>query len=243
MFDDDWEYEGNYRYTLVHDEDAMNPLRSWDHGVQFTSLAFDYHSNRGSIDIDDLSNTLAGASEVSIPDPEYWRERMDDDDFRDIQRGEFGVSEDDIVSIIWSMDMDAAAWVFIETGSDYTINVLTRDDWDAYPDGIACISWSAWSAMQMISMDDPKLRTLASRRRAEDMITSTIEEYNKYAMGDVYGYIIEKYHGDEYDPRDDDDEAMWGEFDSTWGLIGEDYAVSEVESAVKRLVSQHKEGA
>jgi len=36
---------------------------------------------------------------------------------------------------------------------------------------------------------------------------------------------------------------MWGEFDSTWGLIGEDYAVSEVESAVERLVSQHKEGA
>jgi hypothetical protein len=63
----------------------------------------------------------------------------------------------------------------------------------------------------------------------EQALTSEIEEYDRWARGDCYGFIINGPDGNEID-------------DSCWGFIGYEYALSEARETLQAYLSRrHKE--
>ena len=62
-----------------------------------------------------------------------------------------------------------------------------------------------------------------------EVLRSEIEEYNAWATGEVYGYIVE---------RSTTDAGGWEEVDSCWGHIGHTWAVEAATDALTEAV-QH----
>lgn len=72
--------------------------------------------------------------------------------------------------------------------------------------------------------------------RVESCLKGEIETMNQYLTGDVYGYRIYEYVGDEEDFQDEDlSTHSWEEIDSCWGYYGEKYCDDEAKAIVERL--------
>lgn len=57
-------------------------------------------------------------------------------------------------------------------------------------------------------------------------LDTDVDEYSTWAVGECYGYVIERAEHDDSDPLglDISDHADWEHVDSCWGMIGDEYA-------------------
>lgn len=98
-------------------------------------------------------------------------------------------------------------------------------------------AWSLWYVMP-----DKAAETTWT---PEKIIEAEIREYQAWAEGDVWGYVIEKSltwipkDGEVEDGDDLPDElTTWEHVDSCWGFVGREYA----EDAARREFEAHKKG-
>lgn len=77
-------------------------------------------------------------------------------------------------------------------------------------------------------------------RSPKEIIESEVEEYQSWAQGDVWSYIIEKRETWVPENRDESDSremSTWNMEDSCSGLIGYEYAREEATRAFSNFVS------
>jgi hypothetical protein len=90
-----------------------------------------------------------------------------------------------------------------------------------------------------VIFDQPSTRRVTGVAPADVAVALTVEmdEYSTWAVGDCYGYVIERAETGDSDPLavDISDHNGWEHVDSCWGLIGEDYARTE---AIRALSDQ-----
>ena len=84
------------------------------------------------------------------------------------------------------------------------------DEWDGGNAGL-----TFYTAKQIKDMGH---ETQPSDEDLTKWLTGEIDEYSKWASGEVYGYVIKDRNGDDVD--------------SCWGFIGHEYAVEEAKAAV-----------
>lgn len=99
-------------------------------------------------------------------------------------------------------------------------------------------AWSLWYLMPDKAAETPW--------EPKRVIESEIDEYRKWAGGEVYGFIIEKNvtwipkdAEDREDPELDDETTEWEHVDSCWGHIGREYA----EEAAREAFAPYAEEA
>lgn len=61
--------------------------------------------------------------------------------------------------------------------------------------------------------------------------SASLEEWQAYVEGDVYGYVIEKRVNWTADADEFDDRESWESVESCWGFYGEKYATEEATEA------------
>lgn len=89
--------------------------------------------------------------------------------------------------------------------------------WDS---GQVGFIWVTKKAVQEIASKELSLEEL--RQFGHRLLEGEIETYSQYLSGEVYGFICERYIGEEGDGADRDDDNNWEEEDSCWGFFGMD---------------------
>jgi hypothetical protein len=92
-----------------------------------------------------------------------------------------------------------------------------------------------------VTFDQPSTRetTGIPAEHMTEALSVDVDEYSRWAVGEVYGYVIERRPTTEPHPDchaihvHDVDE--WEHVDSLWGLIGDDYAEQEARRALAEL--------
>jgi hypothetical protein len=200
------------RAAIYHDTDPTNPLDSWDHGIQFVTLP-DPSRAWG-----DYVEPTSNGHQLDI-EPEQYREFWDD--WEDDRPGHMQPT------LRRYLDTHTAAWVTLDRNSyDGTLDFNEDgDDIDITDaDAIAYVSRAEFREWHMIPDGQPMPR--GYRERARDAIRTVLAEYNAYAMGDVYGIIVE-YRNDA---------GTWEETEtSCWGFRGWEYATGD---AARELLAE-----
>jgi hypothetical protein len=90
-----------------------------------------------------------------------------------------------------------------------------------------------------VTFDQPSTRRATGVELADmDIALSVdVDEFSTWAVGEVYGYVIERVKHDESDPLgvDISDHAGWEHVDSCWGFIGYEYARSAAIGALSGI--------
>lgn len=85
--------------------------------------------------------------------------------------------------------------------------------------------WDSGTCGLMVATHENLVEKWAAERTDEEIegwMRAELEEYSSWANGDCYGYRIEDLNGDEVD--------------GCWGLIGHEYAMSELEAALSAVI-------
>lgn len=90
-----------------------------------------------------------------------------------------------------------------------------------------------------VTFDQPSTRK-ATGVPADQMaiaLSVDVTEYSEWAIGECYGYVIERAEHDESDPIgvDISDHEGWEQVESCWGFIGAEYAEQEARRALSDL--------
>ena len=85
------------------------------------------------------------------------------------------------------------------------------------------------------------------RQAIEGCLEGEVTTYSQFLEGDVWGYVVEEFVGEEddyEDPNDDGDNTRnenWQEVDSCWGYYGRRYCLSEAQSIIKHHEKEHED--
>lgn len=90
-----------------------------------------------------------------------------------------------------------------------------NDRWDSGQIGFVFITKAKAKETHMVKRLSKKVMAQVHKN-----LLASVEEYDQYLRGDVYGFIIKSKETDE-------------ELDSCWGFYGEKYCIEEAESAAK----------
>jgi hypothetical protein len=96
---------------------------------------------------------------------------------------------------------------------------------------------------------DPELAEKCGATMGTATTECEVNEYESWAKGEVYGYIIEEgalrhvevttIRADGTTVHEDSDESDWVEVDGCWGFIGHDYAVTTAKRALADYEGDH----
>lgn len=124
-------------------------------------------------------------------------------------------------------------------GRDDAVEVFTR--WARIFHGVTVVEDRAHDHAWALWYITPK-NLAETTLTAEKVIEAEIEEYRKWADGEVYGWVVEKDvtrvpkdPEDVEDPDIDDESRSWEHVDSCWGYLGRD----DVEDAAREALSEH----
>lgn len=228
------------RVQVHYDQFPESPLQNWSHGVQFVELSPARHS-RAYRDYTSVEDYNCADHYPDVPplnvEPDRYREFPNyyDDEPEHMQP-----------SLRRYLDRHCAAWGIVNRNNyDGTLTLYQsdRDKEDMIEDAeaIAIVTRAMYRHWQMIPEGKPMPR--GYRAAAADQLQTVIEEYNKWAIGDVYGIEVERHNpGCPYcDDHANPDQGCpcWDsvpdEYDTGWGLIGSDYAKQEAERIADQL--------
>ena len=91
-----------------------------------------------------------------------------------------------------------------------------------------------------VTFDQPSTREVTGLTGTVEIaaaLSTEIDEYSTWAVGDCYGYVIERQVTEDSDPIgiDVSDSEGWEQVDSLWGLVGGEYARQAAVSALSDL--------
>lgn len=93
------------------------------------------------------------------------------------------------------------------------------------------IGWIFITREDALKELDKKILTQAGQQQIYKMLACTVNTYDQYLRGDVYGFVTEDVEGET--------------IESVWGFYGFDYCLEETKETidyhVKRLAKTHKE--
>lgn len=93
-----------------------------------------------------------------------------------------------------------------------------------------------------VVFDTPETRTLIEpvEHVTEAALTEEVDEWSKYARGEVFGYVVQRGELDEDGDVLESSYADTDELDdSLWGLVGEEYAQQEARNALANAVDAY----
>lgn len=90
-----------------------------------------------------------------------------------------------------------------------------------------------------VTFDQPSTRTVTgiSPEAMAGALTTDVDEFSAWAVGECYGYVIERAEHADSDrlALDMSDHAGWEHVDSCWGFIGDEYARQEAIRALSDI--------
>lgn len=232
------------RIKLVRDEHAENPEGMTDIPIYLVHFhpSFEHCGEEAPVSsIEELAQVLGSRplfppermveliSEMEDTDleHEHWHEddlekHLRDNDCQDDEWLEYVEEKDE-----WADALDRSEWVFFPVASyihsGVSLSVLDtvmdyRRGWDKSLCGAVFIRKEGWGEAHdnegYAYKNGEEVVTVTWKEIAE----SHIEEWNKYLVGDCWGYVIEVAQAV------DGEDTAWEEVDSCWGYLGEDVA-------------------
>ena len=94
--------------------------------------------------------------------------------------------------------------------------------WDSGQIGLAYVTPKNWEETQ----GTPWTGSEADQEQARRLIESDVETYGQYVNGEVYGYVIKDFDGEQVE--------------SLWGMYGYDYAEQEAADVARGLTHEAK---
>jgi len=129
-----------------------------------------------------------------------------------------------------------ARWLRICHGATVVLPLYLRGDDTLSPGDAADLnSHNRWNVVGL-AYDTPATRAVlgedATTEQVEGSIRSELDEYGKWATGEVYGYVVE---------RVDEDGNVLDDFDSCWGHIGDEWAAEAGSDALAYVIEDEGE--
>lgn len=219
----DFEYSkkvvGNLRYRVVPDDDPNCPRE--DDNVCVMAAKYSWRGGWGGDrgGVGDLRQVL------------YHRFQRDDTQQL--------IAEDPVEFALAGFDrlerrgIVAAALYYRSHGCQHSISCSFGDDIDA--SGVAFIT------REQATREGIGYRWKAWARR---VIEAEVEALAAYMEGDIAGYVVEEFVGDDEDDMDDDD--MWEHVDSCWGFYPDaggdhSYCEQEAQAALDAVIADRAE--
>jgi hypothetical protein len=217
------------RVQIYPDNDCSNPLDDWDHGIEFITLPDPSREWRDYKE--PTSNTYGDVPAFELDDVYRFREFFGQDGY-----GQDG-NEQNAPSLATLLDTHTAAWGTLDRhGYDGTLSLNMNPDDITDHDAIALVSREMFRSWHGIPDGKPMPR--GYRTDAAKQLQGVIDEYNRWATGDCYGYQVQTHNPlciDCMDPDDadpDPDCDGWTDTDdSYWGFIGWEHAEQEATEA------------
>lgn len=226
------EYKG-YTIEIHYDMSPPNPRKDWDHVATLIGFSRNYHAgddhhykNAGQLFNDIAGDFIREALTHEFLKKNYGlRERIedetDDDYYEEIEYAideffeDLGYGGDTALDFALTI---ASKHYLIQK---YTVHYDRDQAW-----GYAYISDAdivkEWGSLEKDDLD-----------KARKCIKAEVEEYEAWANGHVYGYVIK---GEDGEDLDDVDESCWG-FYGDW----DDYCLKEAKSVVDYMAKKRDE--
>jgi hypothetical protein len=113
-------------------------------------------------------------------------------------------------------------YAYIHSGIVLRAGQSFSDPWDSGTLGLAYVTAQNWKDTQGTEWTGSE----ADREMARRLIAGDVETYSQYLNGEVYGYVIKDFDGEEVD--------------SLWGMYGSEYAEEEAKAAALALEHEPK---
>ncbi len=216
------------RARLEVDTDAECPLSWHEHGAQFITLPDPSRTYCDYTDLEQYSDTYTSVPSLEYGSLDNYREWWDTTWREPYQ------TRQTAPSFATLLDRNCAAWGTVNrNGYDGTLSLqlgcrteLTEDD------AVILVSRATFKAWHLVRDGKPMPR--GYRTRAQDTLRGIVDEYNAWAVGDVYGIVTEEHDAQcpycEDAAQPDPDCACWDQTDSVWGFVGYDYAMDALTS-------------